>query len=79
MKYYLYISCMGTYYMTDHELDIEDLYCEICWDYDELVGSFRTANQLRKLLKNNDTWEPYIEDIVDTWKELRSTTRTNNE
>ena len=65
--------------MMDYELDIEDLYCEICWDYDELVGSFRTANQLRNLLKENDTWEPYIEDIVDTWEELRSTTRSNNE
>lgn len=79
MKYYLYMSCIGTYYMMDYELDIEDLYCEICWDYDELVGSFRTANQLRNLLKENDTWEPYIEDIVDTWEELRSTTRSNNE
>lgn len=65
--------------MMDYELDIEDLYCEICWDYDELVGSFRTANQLRNLLKENDTWEPYIEDIVDTWEELRSTTSSNNE
>lgn len=65
--------------MMDYELDIEDLYCEICWDYDELVGSFRTSNQLRNLLKENDTWEPYIEDIVDTWEELRSTTRSNNE
>ena len=79
MKYYLYMSCIGTYYMMDYELDIEDLYCEICWDYDELVGSFRTANQLRNLLKENDTQEPYIEDIVDTWEELRSTTRSNNE
>ena len=62
---------MGTYYMTDHELSVEDLYCEVCWEYDELVGTFRTANQLRKILKDNYTWEPYIEDIVYTWKELR--------
>lgn len=77
MEYYLYQSCMGTYYMVDHELTTEDLYCGICWDYDELVGSFKTADQLRKILRENDTWEPYIEDIVNTWEELHNTTRSN--
>lgn len=70
MEYYLYQSCMGTYYMIDNELTTYDLYCEICWDYDDLVGTFKTADKLRKLLKDNNTWEPYIENIVDTWKEL---------
>lgn len=70
MRYYLYCSHMGTYYIMDHELSVEEEYCETCGDFDELVGTFKTADQLRKILKDNNTWEPCIEDLVNTWKEI---------
>lgn len=42
---YWYISHMGGIFPSDYELDLNDLYCEQCGDYDEFLGEFETEEE----------------------------------
>ena len=45
---YWYISHLGGLYCTESEVDIEDLYCEECGDWDEYLGYFETEEEAEK-------------------------------
>ena len=68
--YYLYERHEGGFFTLDRELSEEELFCDYCMDSDELIATFRTGNQLRKLLKKANTYDDYIEVIVDKWRKI---------
>lgn len=37
---YIYESCVGNIYCLNGSQDTEDLYCDICGDYDNYIGYF---------------------------------------
>lgn len=44
MRYYLYESHMGGYFVTTYELSDDELFCDECFDSDWFVGSFEENN-----------------------------------
>lgn len=50
---YVYEGHMGSLFATDHELSIEERYCEQCGDYDWCVGCATTRAEAWELLKNS--------------------------
>lgn len=47
---YLYEGHLGSLYMTDEQLDMEELYCEECGDYDWELGEYETLQGLWDIL-----------------------------
>ena len=69
MTYYLYFTHLGAFFTADHELDDMDIYCELCGEYDELVGKFKTKEELIQLLvMDDDTYDEVIDEVVDSWE-----------
>lgn len=69
--YYLYFSHTGDYFITREELSDEDLYCELCSDYDEFIGEFTTREELIQLLvMEDDTYDEVIDEVVDAWESI---------
>ena len=48
---YIYQSHMGGLFVTDEELDFDQTYCEICGDFDFLIGYAETREEAWELLK----------------------------
>lgn len=70
MTYYLYFSHTGNYFITKEELSDEDLYCELCGDYDELVGDFATREALIQLLVMDDVYDEVVDEVVEAWESI---------
>jgi hypothetical protein len=66
--YYLYEWHLGDYYIENHELPYDELYCSSCSDSDELIGSFKNEHELKQLLEKEGVFDEYIETIVRKWK-----------
>ena len=65
---YLYESHLGDYYIENHELPYDELYCSLCNDSDELIGSFKNEHELKQLLEKEGVFDECIETIVRKWK-----------
>lgn len=50
---YLYKSHLDGLYWSEYELSFEDLYCELCGDYDYLIGEFWSATEVLKYMADN--------------------------
>lgn len=50
---YIYEGHMGGLYVSDDDLDYDDLYCEICGDCDTLIGEADTREEAWELLKRD--------------------------
>lgn len=44
MRYYLYESHIGGYFVAHYELSDDELFCDKCFDADRLIGSFEENN-----------------------------------
>ncbi len=70
---YLYENHLGGYYLSDEELDYDDLYCEQCHDTDFLVRSVESKDDLTKAifedLTKYDTWDTFKDSLKDTIKD----------
>lgn len=74
---YIYESHIGSLYVSEEDLDYEDLYCEQCGDSDWLVGYAETREEAWELLKDdtniNDSggWDyDYVKEFIETyWNE----------
>lgn len=71
---YIYQSHMGALYLSDTELDYEDLYCETCGDSDWLIGQADTKEKAWELLKENTDidgsggWDyNYVQEFLKNW------------
>lgn len=51
--YYLYDSHLGDLFIKDRKLSPEEQYCNICNDYDSLIGTFETVEDVWLLLKDD--------------------------
>lgn len=61
---YIYEGHMGDLYATDSELDIDELYCEACGDYDWLIGYAATREEAWELLEEDtNTFDPSLCEI----------------
>ena len=40
---YIYESCIGNIYCLNENQDIENLYCDMCGDYDDCLGYFENV------------------------------------
>ena len=69
--YYLYESHTGDFYTTSYELSENELYCDGCCDYDELLGTFNTEKQLKKLLQKAKVHHDYIFPIIYEWRKIK--------
>lgn len=49
-KAYIYESHLGGLYVSDKEIPDDDLYCETCGDYDELIFTMEDIYDLQRLL-----------------------------
>ena len=49
---YLYESHVGGIYTNDKRLDSDALYCEMCGEYDDYLGSFTTFRDFWDLIKD---------------------------
>lgn len=54
----------GVFY-SDRRLDYEETYCDECGDSDNFLGEFYTRKQLKRILKNNNFNEEYINNELD--------------
>ena len=55
---YIYEGHLGSLYVSDYELDYDDLYCEECGDSDWLIGHAETRKEAWGLLKDStDTFD----------------------
>ena len=70
--YYLYESHTGDFYTLSRELSEDELYCYVCMDSDELLGTFRTEKQLIKLLKKANVYNDCIFPIINEWRKISS-------
>lgn len=68
---YIYESCMGSLYTSDHELSYEERHCGQCGDTDWLVGFATTGEEAWNLLKydtaidGNGGWNyDYIREFI---------------
>ena len=50
---YIYEGHMGNLFVSDTELDIDQLYCEQCGDYDWLIGYATNKAEAWELLKDH--------------------------
>lgn len=50
---YLYENHLGGLYISDEQLDYDDLYCEQCSDSDWPIGSFETIQDFWALIKDD--------------------------
>ena len=50
---YLYLSCLGNFFETDHELSRSETYCEQCGDIDEFIGKFETETEKEQLKRDH--------------------------
>lgn len=50
---YIYDSHIGGIYVSDEELNHEDLYCEQCGDSDQLLGMFETLADFWNIIKDD--------------------------
>lgn len=70
MMYYLYLGHLGNFYTENHKLENMDIYCECCGEYDELVDTFKTREELTKLLVLAGAYDETIDYVVDRWESL---------
>lgn len=68
MTYYLYFSHVGDFYTDTHVLSEEDTYCAECMDSGELIGTFKTKEELIQLLILNDAYDETISYVVEEWE-----------
>lgn len=47
---YIYDGHLGGFYISDEEIPDDDLYCETCGDYDELIFTMEDISDLQRLL-----------------------------
>ncbi len=78
MTYYLYFSHTGNYFIMKEELSEEELFCEMCSDYDELIGEFTSKAELIQLLLIEDiTYDEVIDEVVDSWERIFNDGKSN--
>lgn len=63
---HIYDSHLGDLYVSDDDIDDDDLYCEECGDFDDYIGYAETKKGARRLIKENCFYtDDYIEEFVD--------------
>ena len=55
MKKFLYEGHLGTLFTSEAFLSHDELYCECCGDFDQLVGEFETPRELWELVRTSST------------------------
>ncbi|MFA7157649.1 MAG: hypothetical protein WC123_08205 [Bacilli bacterium] len=63
---YIYESHLGGLFTTKEKLSFEDLYCEQCGDWDQLLGRANTKDEFSKLINEEEWIENYIQNFVKT-------------
>ena len=59
MEKYVYVSCLGNVYLSDDpDCDLES--CDICGDYDRLIGTADNSLDLAKVMAEDGFSEEYI-------------------
>lgn len=73
---YIYESHMGSLFVSDDILDYEQTYCEICGDYDRLIGYAENREEAWNLLKDDTDidgsggWNyDYVQEFLKNWEE----------
>ncbi len=73
---YIYQSHMGGLFVTDEELDFDQTYCEICGDFDFLIGYAETREEAWELLKDDTNidgaggWDyDNVQEFLKNWEE----------
>lgn len=69
--YFLYETHTGEFFTTNYEITENELYCDCCCDKDEMIGSFNTEKQLKKLLKKANVYQDYIFHIINEWRKIK--------
>lgn len=65
---YIYRSCCGNLFTADEE--IEDAYCKVCGDWDDLLGYAETKEQAILILEDEYYCKEYIEEFInENWIE----------
>ncbi len=60
---YWYASHLGYgLYSSQHELDLDDLYCDQCGDYDEYIGEFETEEEAEAAYRKMWGWDDEEEE-----------------
>lgn len=62
---YIYESCVGRLYVTEDTQDFDDLYCEVCGDYDNYIGYADTKEEAVKLLKEESYDDEFIQEFIE--------------
>ena len=73
---YIYESHMGDLFASSDILDYEQTYCEICGDYDHLIGYAETREEAWEILKDDTNingsggWNyDYVQEFLKNWEE----------
>lgn len=67
---YIYESHMGGLYVSDIDLEYDDLYCEVCNDCDLYIGYADTRAEALFILNDSGYDEDYIREFIDSnWEE----------
>lgn len=73
---YIYESHMGDLYISNEELSLDDEYCPVCGDYDQLIGYAETRDDAWNLLKDETDingsggWDyEYVQEFLKNWEE----------
>jgi hypothetical protein len=62
---YIYESCTGNLYYSDHIKEYDELYCETCGDTDNFIGSARNKTGAKKLF-NKSSWNiDYVNKFIN--------------
>lgn len=68
--YYFYETHMGGSFISEEYLDFDDLYCDTCGDWDNLLFSFSNREELEKNLKEEEYCSESIEESLKEFDEL---------
>ena len=49
---YIYESCVGYPFLSNHELSYEERYCEQCGDTQSLIGTVKTEEEANEFIKS---------------------------
>ena len=66
---YLYESHMGGLYLSEYQLDWDDLYCETCGDSDIELGYIENYDDVIALIQEDDGFIPYIKDVLENLRQ----------
>lgn len=68
---YIYDGHLGGFYISDEEIPDDDLYCETCGDYDELIFTMEDISDLQRLLNYMFTEYYTLDCMFEIIKDLK--------